>query len=460
MFQLRIVVALIALGTLLAASALPIHGGSTDMLLNRRALPSPPPPQTRALDMAQCDTSLTDDSNPAWAALARALVERQRAGPLPPGQRGGVQGQANRTVNQNQVVGNRQRPPPPPRARMLGQLMAAKQRRRVGPKRQDSQSAGEEKAQLFLEYISSHYSAAIRLYVDLYLLIGGRLNPMAAAEALMELVPSGNSRRNGPQSNNSALENDEEKERAMAATYAAYTKRTKLHAEKAKAQQLSRQLKTRLQFARLKVDYGWTRQSLNEVENLYFHLSRARPIPQQPTAKSDVSDKEQTQSDDANTPPTIAATHIQPSLESPIDTATQSTHREASFTDSSHSKSLPGPSTSPVPSPFRTPSQPSFSQTSSAAPKRPPFVERTRTGGIVRQSQPIERLRTGGKVKSTNTALSPKKRGRPRIPDDAEAVASASGVAITSIDAGGTEGTLTYDSFWSSLNSLKTPAGS
>lgn len=92
MFQLRIVVALIALGTLLAASALPIHGGSTDMLLNRRALPSPPPPQTRALDMAQCDTSLTDDSNPAWAALARALVERQRAGPLPPGQRGGVQG--------------------------------------------------------------------------------------------------------------------------------------------------------------------------------------------------------------------------------------------------------------------------------------------------------------------------------------------------------------------------------
>lgn len=90
----------------------------------------------------------------------------------------------------------------------------------------------------FLEYISSHYSAAIRLYVDLYLLIGGRLNPMAAAEALMELVPSGNSRRNGPQSNNSALENDEEKERAMAATYAAYTKRTKLHAEKAKAQQV------------------------------------------------------------------------------------------------------------------------------------------------------------------------------------------------------------------------------
>lgn len=57
-------------------------------------------------------------------------------------------GQANRTVNQNQVVGNRQRPPPPPRVRMLGQLMAAKQRRRVGPKRQDSQSAGEEKAQL------------------------------------------------------------------------------------------------------------------------------------------------------------------------------------------------------------------------------------------------------------------------------------------------------------------------
>lgn len=62
---------------------------------------------------------------------------------------------------------------------------------------------------------------------------------MAAAEALMELVPSGHSRRNGTQGNGSMLETDEEKERAMAATYAAYTKRARLQAEKMKAQQVS-----------------------------------------------------------------------------------------------------------------------------------------------------------------------------------------------------------------------------
>jgi hypothetical protein len=61
---------------------------------------------------------------------------------------------------------------------------------------------------------------------------------MAAAEALMELVPSGHSRRNGSQVG-APLENEEEKERVMAATYAAYTKRARLQAEKTKAQQVS-----------------------------------------------------------------------------------------------------------------------------------------------------------------------------------------------------------------------------
>ncbi|KAI6014475.1 hypothetical protein PISMIDRAFT_672190 [Pisolithus microcarpus 441] len=32
----------------------------------------------------------------------------------------------------------------------------------------------------------------------------------------------------------------------------------------------------RLRYARLKVEYGWQRQSLNEVENLYFHHSHLR----------------------------------------------------------------------------------------------------------------------------------------------------------------------------------------
>ncbi|CAE6411160.1 hypothetical protein ACGC1H_006419 [Rhizoctonia solani] len=275
---------------------------------------------------------------------------------------------------------------------------------------------------------------------------------MAAAEALMELVPSGHSKRSGSQANGSALEYEDEnsKERAMAATYAAYTKRTKMHAEKAKAQQLSRQLKTRLQFARLKVDYGWTRQSLNEVENLYFHLSRAKPVPQPSASRAD-------KQEDHNTPSAVA-TPVQIPPETPTelseDPSTQSTQEEIPLS-MSHTSSLPGPSTSPASLPFRTSSLPQ--PASASAPKRPEFVERTRTGGIVRNSQPTERLRTGGKVKLANGVLSPKKRGRPRIPDESDS-GPTSGVSSSS--AGGTEGNLTYDLFWSSLGSLKTPSGS
>ncbi|XP_006457470.1 hypothetical protein AGABI2DRAFT_123334 [Agaricus bisporus var. bisporus H97] len=43
--------------------------------------------------------------------------------------------------------------------------------------------------------------------------------------------------------------------------------------ERTKANHLSRQLQMRLQYARLKVEHGWQRQNLNEVENLYFHHS-------------------------------------------------------------------------------------------------------------------------------------------------------------------------------------------
>ncbi|KAG8918287.1 hypothetical protein FRC02_002488, partial [Tulasnella sp. 418] len=46
------------------------------------------------------------------------------------------------------------------------------------------------------------------------------------------------------------------------------------HFEKVKVQQLTRQLVLRLQYAQLKVKHGWTRQTLNEVENLYFHHYR------------------------------------------------------------------------------------------------------------------------------------------------------------------------------------------
>ncbi|KAI0311653.1 hypothetical protein OF83DRAFT_1149920 [Amylostereum chailletii] len=45
----------------------------------------------------------------------------------------------------------------------------------------------------------------------------------------------------------------------------------------------------RLQYARLKVEHGWQRQNLNEVENLYFHhsamKSRPKPVQRVPTLR-------------------------------------------------------------------------------------------------------------------------------------------------------------------------------
>lgn len=48
--------------------------------------------------------------------------------------------------------------------------------------------------------------------------------------------------------------------------------------EKTKIRDLSRHLATSLQYAKLKVDHGWTKQNLNEVENLYNHY-RKGPRP-------------------------------------------------------------------------------------------------------------------------------------------------------------------------------------
>ncbi|KAF8634023.1 hypothetical protein AX17_004288 [Amanita inopinata Kibby_2008] len=53
-------------------------------------------------------------------------------------------------------------------------------------------------------------------------------------------------------------------------------KRKRQTVERAKAAHLTRQLQLRLQYAKLKVDHGWQRQNLNEVENLYFHHSHLR----------------------------------------------------------------------------------------------------------------------------------------------------------------------------------------
>lgn len=55
-------------------------------------------------------------------------------------------------------------------------------------------------------------------------------------------------------------------------------KRRRQTLERAKMHHLSKQLQMRLQYARLKVEYGWQRQNLNEVENLYFHNSHLRSL--------------------------------------------------------------------------------------------------------------------------------------------------------------------------------------
>ncbi|QRV84694.1 hypothetical protein RhiJN_12710 [Ceratobasidium sp. AG-Ba] len=231
---------------------------------------------------------------------------------------------------------------------------------------------------------------------------------MAAAEALMELVPSkGGNNRVEP-------EDEKEKERVMAATYAAYTKRAKLQAEKTKAQQLSRQLKTRLQFARLKVDYGWTREFKRGREPVFSSESSAAYASATPT-KGRNSDA--TCSGAKSSRPSLPASQTTPSL-----------------------PSAPAPQLPVAPT-----------STPPAQTKRTPFVERTRTGGIVRPSQPVERLRTGGKVRSSPVSTggpSPKKRGRPRIPDATSEPVPAEGSV-------GGSGSLTYDSFWNSLGTMK-----
>ncbi|KAG8738316.1 hypothetical protein FRC10_006987 [Ceratobasidium sp. 414] len=283
---------------------------------------------------------------------------------------------------------------------------------------------------------------------------------MAAAEALMELVPSGHLRKTSSQGGSAGVENGEEKERVMAATYAAYTKRAKLQAEKTKAQQL----KTRLQFARLKVDYGWaltdelfqrqTRQSLNEVENLYFHLSRARPTHQAPVARPEPSATSDAPVAGPSTPPTAVDTPTESQEEQVAlgEASTQSTQIESPLPGSSQPQSQTKPSSSTSdPTLPRPVSQSSLPDRSVSPAKRSPFVERTRTGGIVRPTQPVERLRTGGKVWSSLAGTSPKKRGRPRIPDVSEPVSM---VAVATA-ASGVEGGPTYDSFWSTLGSMK-----
>ncbi|EMD38730.1 hypothetical protein CERSUDRAFT_112456 [Gelatoporia subvermispora B] len=60
----------------------------------------------------------------------------------------------------------------------------------------------------------------------------------------------------------------------------AEAKRRRSTPDAAKASYLTSQLRLRLQYAKLKVEHGWQRQNLNEVENLYFrHTHKGRPPP-------------------------------------------------------------------------------------------------------------------------------------------------------------------------------------
>ncbi|KAH8078432.1 hypothetical protein BXZ70DRAFT_961768, partial [Cristinia sonorae] len=69
--------------------------------------------------------------------------------------------------------------------------------------------------------------------------------------------------------------------------------RRKQNMAKARLNYYSHNLKLRLQYARLKVDHGWQRQTLSEVENLYFRHSR-RPYPPVNPRKKTSSDSNQT----------------------------------------------------------------------------------------------------------------------------------------------------------------------
>ncbi|KAJ6475703.1 hypothetical protein C8R47DRAFT_665680 [Mycena vitilis] len=90
--------------------------------------------------------------------------------------------------------------------------------------------------------------------------------------------------------------------------------------EKAKADHLLRHLQLRLRYARLKVDHGWQKQRLPEVENLYFrqqkHSDATYPAGAVPSSSSDPQLFQQSQMD--NTGPNssvsfkLGPSHVQP----------------------------------------------------------------------------------------------------------------------------------------------------
>ncbi|KAG1807437.1 uncharacterized protein BJ212DRAFT_744412 [Suillus subaureus] len=154
-------------------------------------------------------------------------------------------------------------------------------------------------------------------------------------------------------------------------------KKRKQTLERAKASHLSKQLQMRLQYAKLKVEHGWQRQNLNEVENLYFHHSQVRglrpvvpaktvpllstnplpptapvPEPPEPVAVDEVSQ----QVINSQAPPIDTSRGHTSPHNSPVKLT--STHVQSSFTDTTSKSSLHTLQTLPEKAPSQEPSQP------------------------------------------------------------------------------------------------------
>ncbi|KAG2339126.1 hypothetical protein BDR05DRAFT_968399 [Suillus weaverae] len=154
-------------------------------------------------------------------------------------------------------------------------------------------------------------------------------------------------------------------------------KKRKQTLERAKANHLSKQLQMRLQYAKLKVEHGWQRQNLNEVENLYFHHSQVRglrpvvpaktvpllsmnplppstPVPEPPEPV--VVDEISQQVIDSQSPTTHNFRGPTSPHDSPIEST--STPVQNSFTDTTSKSALHTIQTLPEKVPSQEPSQP------------------------------------------------------------------------------------------------------
>ncbi|KAI0076839.1 hypothetical protein K474DRAFT_1707776 [Panus rudis PR-1116 ss-1] len=193
--------------------------------------------------------------------------------------------------------------------------------------------------------------------------------------------------------------------------------------ERAKANYLSSQLKLRLQYARLKVDHGWQRQSLSEVENLYFRhthkkptLSRADTAPIQgstssttlPSAKADSTASSAqiaippSQKDVQSQPPEADAdssnVHSTGGLASPTAPGPSSTqHHIASSSHSLRDKEPPNPSSA----------APDTDVTMSDATKAPTGKRASKKKGLSRAKAGAAQSKNGAPDAATTSSTTP-----------------------------------------------------